>query len=85
MIYYNNKKWGKSLDALLNKEGFNPTTEEERRNIDNHLNKGESVYFLINPFVCEMGAGEEGHLDEFIWGIDKEALNDLYYKLEEER
>jgi hypothetical protein len=31
-----------------------------------------------------MGAGEEGHLDEFIWGTDKEALNDLYYQLREE-
>jgi hypothetical protein len=31
-----------------------------------------------------MGSGEEGHLDEFIWGTDKEALNDLYYQLREE-
>lgn len=84
MIYYNNKKWGKSLEALMNKEGFNSLTDEELKLVNKHLSKGESVYFLVNPFVCEMGSGEEGHLDEFIWGTDKEALNELYYQLAEE-
>ena len=84
MIYFENKKWGKSLDALLNKEGFKSTTEEERRGIDKSLNKGENVYFLVNPYVSEMNSGEEGALCEYMWSTDKDSLNDLYYQLAEE-
>lgn len=84
MIYFNNKKWGKSLDALLNKEGFKPTTEEGRRDIDKSLNKGENVYFLVNPYVSGLNCGIEGVLNEFIWDTDKDSLNDLFYQLAEE-
>jgi hypothetical protein len=84
MIYYNDKKWGKSLDALMNKEGFNPLTEDELRIVNKHISNGENVYFMVNPYHSEMGSGEEGHLDEFIWDTDKNKLNDLFYTLAEE-
>lgn len=84
MIYFNDKKWGKSLEALLNKEGFKPFTDEEKRLINKEINKGNNVYFLINPYVSEMKCGEEGALDELMWSTDKDDLNNLYYQLQEE-
>jgi hypothetical protein len=84
MIYYNDKKWGKSLEALLNQEGFEPYTEEQIRLINKEINKGNNVYFLVNPFHSEMGCGEEGHLERLMWDTNQGDLNDLYYQLAEE-
>jgi hypothetical protein len=84
MVYYNDKKWGKSLEALMNKEGFKTLPEDELKLVNKHISKGETVYFMVNPFLSEMGAGEEGHLDEFIWDTDKDKLNNLFYTLAEE-
>lgn len=84
MIYYNDKKWGKSLEALLNQEGFELFTEEQIRLINKEINKGNNVYFLIDPYHSELGSGEEGHLERLMWGTDKDELNDLYYQLQEE-
>jgi hypothetical protein len=84
MIYYNDKKWGKSLEALLNQEGFEPYTEEEKRLIYKEINKGNNVYFLINPFHSEMGSGEEGHLEQLMWDTNQDDLNALSNQLAEE-
>ena len=84
MIYFNDKKWGKSLEALLTKNGFNRLDNSERTKIDNILNKGGDVFFKVNPFVSEMNGGEEGAMNEFIWDINKEDLSDTFYQLMEE-
>lgn len=84
MIYFNNKKWCKSLESLLNQDGFKPYTEEEIRLVNKQLNKGNNVYFMVNPYVSVMKCGEEGALDELIWDTNQDDLNDLYNQLAEE-
>lgn len=84
MIYFNNKKWSKSLESLLNQDGFKPYTEEEIRLVNKQLNKGNNVYFMVNPYVSEMKCGEEGALDELMWVTNQDDLNDLCNQLAEE-
>lgn len=84
MIYFKNKKWGKSLESLLNQDGFKPYTEEEIRLINKTINKGNNVYFMVNPYVSEMKCGEEGALDELMWDTNQDDLNDLCNQLAEE-
>jgi len=77
MLYYHNKKWGKSLESLFKKEEF--TNVEEMPKIQKLLDKGETVYTRHNPYASEID--EESRI---LWDTNKEKLDDLYYTLADE-
>lgn len=78
MIYFNGKKWGKSFDALLSSKGIK-ADENEVREIEKLIQKGQDVYTNINPYASQI-AGET----VLVWDIDKEELDDLCYRLSED-
>jgi hypothetical protein len=73
---------GKSLNSLLNEDGFEALNIKDINEIERIINKGGDVFFNINPLVSELK--EEYELNEFIWDTNQEILNNLYYDLAEE-
>jgi len=77
MLYYGNKKWSKSLDALFKSK--KATNTNIKSNIQKLLNKGENVYCLINPYTSEIN-----NKIEIIYDISYDDLMETYYTLMEE-
>lgn len=78
MIYFESKKWGKSFDALLSSKGIY-ADEDDIREINKILRKGDTIYCGINPYVSEIDG--DTHL---IWDTDEERFQETSNRLAED-
>lgn len=78
MIYFEGKKWGKSFEALLSSKGIE-ADENEVREIEKLLRKGQDIYTSINPYASEL----YGEI-VLVWDTDEETLQDTCNRLAEE-
>lgn len=78
MVYFDGKKWGKSFDALLSSKGIE-ADENEVREIEKLLRKGQDIYTSINPYASEI-SGET----VLVWDTDDERLEDRCNRLAED-
>lgn len=84
MLYVGSKKWTKSLEAYLSTNDIF-ATDDDKRQIEKLLNKGENVYLTTNPYQSAMyHESEGGYKYHLLWGTDLEELNDLSYQLQDE-
>lgn len=84
MLYVGSKKWNKSLEAYLRTDDIF-ATDDDKRQIEKLLNKGENVYLTTNPYQSAMyHESEEGHKNHLLWGTNLDELDDLCYQLQEE-
>lgn len=85
MLYVGNKKYNKSLEVFLkNNDIF--ATDDDKRQIEKLLNKGENVYLTTNPYQSAMYHESEvgTHKNHLLWGTNLDDLEDLCYQLAEE-
>lgn len=85
MLYVGSKKWNKSLEAYLRTDDIF-ATDDDKRQIEKLLNKGENVYLTTNPYLSEMYHESEvgTHKYHLLWGTNLDELDDLCYQLQEE-
>jgi hypothetical protein len=85
MLYVGSKKWGKSLEAYLRTDDIF-ATDDDKRQIEKLLNKGENVYLTTNPYLSAMHSETEvgTHKYHLLWGTNLDELDDLCYQLQED-
>lgn len=73
MIHYNGKKWGKSLEALI--ESKNITDIENQKVLEKAIKMGENVYLMPNPYHANMR--DEGDESTYIiWNFTQERVSE---------
>jgi hypothetical protein len=80
MLYYEKKKWSKSIEAMFESKGFENFSCIPA--IKKILSKGDNVYVTFDPYHSEMK--EDGDLDECLWDTDYDKLMDKFYQAQEE-
>ncbi len=82
MLYVGDKKWSKSLEAYLRTDDIF-ATDDDKRQIEKLLNKGENVYLTTNPYLSAMHCESEvgTHKYHLLWGTNLDELDDLCYEL----
>lgn len=77
MIYFNGKKWNKSLERLF--ETKKATNTDLIPQLNKFLNQGKDIYIMFNPYSAEIH--EE---TTFIYDFTDESVKSKFYQLREE-